>query len=317
MRYERIVPLRDHLASALGRNLPEIGISEQVPVPVALGCLRPIVLLPSSFLTRFSDYQLFQILVHECAHALRRDTLVGIYQRLLTGVLWFHPLIYVVNRMLDRAREELCDNYVLQVVAATDYSRTLLTVAQTLSPMPAGCFAPTLVQSACHLEDRVAGLLNPRRCIMTRLSSRATSVISIGFIGAALVLSCFAATPTDEDAIRTTITNYIEGYYTADASRMEKTLHTHYLKHTISGSNGKLRMTEWTGLQMVQDVRSGAPIPLSERNNQIKVLDIAGDVASAKLVTKHWVDYMTLSKWNGEWKIVSVVLREITEERLP
>jgi len=43
---------------------------------------------------------------------------------------------------------------------------------------------------------------------------------------------------------------------------------------------------------------------------KIPVLDIAGDMASAKLVTKHWVDYMTLSKRNGEWKVVSVVLRE-------
>ena len=69
-------------------------------------------------------------------------------------------------------------------------------------------------------------------------------------------------------------------------------------------------MTEKTGLQMVQDVRSVGPTNLSEKKEQITVLDIAGDMASAKLVTAHWVDYITLSKWNGEWKIVSVVLRE-------
>jgi hypothetical protein len=39
------------------------------------------------------------------------------------------------------------------------------------------------------------------------------------------------------------------------------------------------------------------------------VLDIAGDIASAKLVTPHWVDYMTLSRLDGEWKILSVVQR--------
>jgi hypothetical protein len=33
-------------------------------------------------------------------------------------------------------------------------------------------------------------------------------------------------------------------------------------------------------------------------------------MASAKLETAHWIDYITLSKWNSEWKIVSVVLRE-------
>ncbi len=128
-----------------------------------------------------------------------------------------------------------------------------------------------------------------------------------------LLLNVAAATPqkiSDEAAVRATVTDYIEGYYTGDASRMEKSLHPHYLKHTISGSDGQLRMTEKTGLQMVQDVHSVGPTNLSEKKEQITVLDIAGDMASAKLVTAHWVDYMTLSKWNGEWKIVSVVLRE-------
>jgi len=40
------------------------------------------------------------------------------------------------------------------------------------------------------------------------------------------------------------------------------------------------------------------------------VLDVSGDIASAKLVTAQWTDYLALSNWNGEWKIVSVLLRE-------
>jgi len=117
---------------------------------------------------------------------------------------------------------------------------------------------------------------------------------------------------SDESAVRATVADYIEGYYTGDAARMERSLHPHYLKHVISESNGTLTMTEKTGLQMVQDVRAVGPtgLPVSERKEQITVLDVAGDLASAKLVTPHWVDYITLSKWNGNWKIVSVVLRE-------
>jgi Putative lumazine-binding len=71
-------------------------------------------------------------------------------------------------------------------------------------------------------------------------------------------------------------------------------------------------MTEKTGLQMVQDVPLNGPsnIPASERKEQIAILDVTGDVASAKLETANWMDCITLSKWNGEWKIVSVVLRE-------
>jgi beta-lactamase regulating signal transducer with metallopeptidase domain len=191
---ESMAPLRRSLAAALGCNLPEILVSEQVGVPVALGCLRSLVLLPACFLKRFNDYQLFQMLVHECAHALRRDTLAGFYQRFLAGVLWFHPLIYIANRFLDRAREEVCDNYVLQFVPSGEYSRTLLLVAQLLSPLPNQWFAPTVIRSAYQLEERVAGLLNPRRSIMIRLTLKKMAVIAAGFIGGALVLSCLSAT---------------------------------------------------------------------------------------------------------------------------
>jgi hypothetical protein len=61
---------------------------------------------------------------------------------------------------------------------------------------------------------------------------------------------------------------------------------------------------------MVQDVRSGpSGIPPAERTEQISVLDISGGIASAKLVTPGWVDYMTLAKSDGQWKILSVVQR--------
>jgi hypothetical protein len=116
---------------------------------------------------------------------------------------------------------------------------------------------------------------------------------------------------SDESAVRAVVADYIEAYYTGDAARMERSLHPHYLKHTVFNSEGKVRMSETTGLQMVQDIRSGpTDLPASERIEQITVLDVAGDIASAKLVTAHWTDYLTLSKWNGEWKIVSVLLRE-------
>jgi hypothetical protein len=128
-----------------------------------------------------------------------------------------------------------------------------------------------------------------------------------------LLLNGLSATQktSEEAAVRATVTDYIEGYYTGDAARMEKSLHPHYLKHTISGTDGQLKMTEKTGLQMVEDVRSnGRQKNLSDKKEQITVLDVAADIASAKLVTADWVDYLTLTKWNGEWKIVSVVLRE-------
>ena len=105
-----------------------------------------------------------------------------------------------------------------------------------------------------------------------------------------------------------TVTNYIEAYYTGDARRMEQTLDPHYLKHII---HGNIPMREKTAPEMLEEVRThGIPdIPQAQRTEQVIVLDVAGNIASAKLVTPGWMDYVTLAKSGGEWKILSIVQR--------
>src|SRR6185437_5636643 len=99
----------------------------------------------------------------------------------------------------------------------------------------------------------------------------------------------------DSAAVQATVRNYIEGYYRGDAARMQATLDAHYLKHMIHGT---IPIREGTGAQMVEEVRThgSADLPEADKTESISVLDISGNIASAKLVTPHWVDYMTLSK---------------------
>jgi hypothetical protein len=112
----------------------------------------------------------------------------------------------------------------------------------------------------------------------------------------------------DASAVHATVRNYIEGYYRGDAGRMAQTLPPHYLKHMIHGSSP---MREKTGQEMLREVRSHGPadLPEADKTEQISVLDVAGNIASAKLVTPGWVDYLTLEKSEGKWKILSVVQR--------
>ena len=116
-------------------------------------------------------------------------------------------------------------------------------------------------------------------------------------------------TPGDDaSAVRSTVTNYIEAYYTGNPARMEQALHPHYLKLKIHGS---IPVREQTGADLVRAARSGEGTHLTqtERSEQITVLDVAGNIASAKLVTPGWTDYMTLTKIDGQWKVLSVVQR--------
>jgi Putative lumazine-binding len=116
------------------------------------------------------------------------------------------------------------------------------------------------------------------------------------------------AAADEASAVQATVRNYIEGYYRGDAPRMAQTLHAHYLKHMIHGT---IPMREKTGQQMLEEVRSHGPanLPEADKTEQIRVLDIEDNIASAKLITPGWVDYITLEKAAGNWKILSVVQR--------
>jgi hypothetical protein len=107
------------------------------------------------------------------------------------------------------------------------------------------------------------------------------------------------ASNDDTSSVRATVTNYIEGYYNGDARRMEQTLHPHFLKQVIHTA---IPMREMTGPEMMKAVRSeGAPdLPAASKTEQVTVLDLTKDIASAKLVTPGWTDYMTLSKADGD-----------------
>ena len=116
-------------------------------------------------------------------------------------------------------------------------------------------------------------------------------------------------TPADDtSAVRSTVTNYIEAYYTGNPARMKQTLHPHYLKQKL---HGNIPIRQQTAADLVQAAHSGegTKLSLAERTEQVTVLDVAGNIASAKLVTPGWTDYMTLTKVEGEWKILSVVQR--------
>jgi len=116
---------------------------------------------------------------------------------------------------------------------------------------------------------------------------------------------------SEKTAITAVAQNYMDAYYTADAARMQKALHPDFHKRTLQSVNGHAEISEDTVQSMVEGVRlgSGKKIPIAERIQKIEILDVYRDAASVKVVTGRWIDYMHLSKLNGEWRVLDVVLQ--------
>ena len=115
----------------------------------------------------------------------------------------------------------------------------------------------------------------------------------------------------ERTAVSAVARNYMEAYYTADVERMEQAIHPDFHKRTLRVRNGRTEITADTKLSLLEGVRSGTgkDIPVNERVQKIEVLDIYKNAASVKVVTGGWVDYMLLSKLDGEWRVLDVVLQ--------
>lgn len=116
---------------------------------------------------------------------------------------------------------------------------------------------------------------------------------------------------TEKRAIAAVAQNYMDAYYAADAPRMQQALHPDFHKRTLQTVNGHVAISEDTVQSMVEGVGlgSGKDIPVQERVQKIEVLDVYRDAASVKVVTGRWIDYMHLTKLNGEWRVLDVVLQ--------
>jgi beta-lactamase regulating signal transducer with metallopeptidase domain len=81
--------------------------------PVVLGHFRPLILAPLGLLAGMPPDQVEAILLHELAHISRADYLVNVLQRLLEGLLFYHPAVWWISRVVRAERENCCDDVVV------------------------------------------------------------------------------------------------------------------------------------------------------------------------------------------------------------
>ena len=82
-------------------------------LPLVLGYLKPVILLPAGLLTQLPADQVEAILLHELAHIRRNDYLVNFFQNILETVFFFNPFILWLSSRLREERENCCDDIAL------------------------------------------------------------------------------------------------------------------------------------------------------------------------------------------------------------
>jgi len=195
-------------AAQLGlARAPRLLVSARAVMPVTLGLFRPAIVLPEGFADDLPPDQCRAVLLHEMAHTARRDSWIGLAQRLAVVLYWWCPLVYWLNRRLADLREEVCDNFVLGSQGdGAPLAEVLVTLAERVvkpSPLPAtlSVFEHHPARERSHaLEHRIRRLLSTETNPTTRMNRAGVVLVVLAGLGMAgvIALSHVRAAEADE-----------------------------------------------------------------------------------------------------------------------
>src|SRR3569833_69620 len=160
--------------------------SELVKVPVAVGWLKPVILLPMGIILQLTPEQLDSILWLELAHVRRRDYLVNILQGLVETVFFFNPGLLWLSSLIRAEREACCDDLVLsRMNRKANYLEALLAFgSEDSSRMPLAMS----IGSGNQLRDRLKRMIDKE-------NKRLNMAEKVTLIAGLVVLSAFTGLP--------------------------------------------------------------------------------------------------------------------------
>jgi bla regulator protein BlaR1 len=121
LRHYKTHPVSDEWKIKLEQLRDKLGIrqsisllqSELVKVPVALGFLKPVILLPVGLMAQIPTEQVETILLHELGHIRRKDYLVNFIQHFAESIFFFNPGMLWISSLIRQEREACCDDIVI------------------------------------------------------------------------------------------------------------------------------------------------------------------------------------------------------------
>jgi bla regulator protein BlaR1 len=144
---------------ALGIQRPvQLFESALVNVPVTLGTLKPVILLPLGLLAQLPADQVEAVLVHELGHIRRKDFLVNLLQKFAEAIFFFNPGLRWLSSLLRQERETCCDDMVIERTGKSrTYIEALLFFQDHSTPRPA--YGMALAGKQGYLLNRVKRMI--------------------------------------------------------------------------------------------------------------------------------------------------------------
>jgi GWxTD domain-containing protein len=130
-----------------------------IDAPIVLGHFRPLILTPMGLLAGLPPAQIEAILLHELAHIRRYDYLANILQRLVEGLLFYHPAVWWMSRVISAERENCCDDV---AVATSGNAHEYAVALAALEQNRWSAREPAVAATGGSLVKRIRRLLYPK-----------------------------------------------------------------------------------------------------------------------------------------------------------
>jgi beta-lactamase regulating signal transducer with metallopeptidase domain len=181
----------DSISSFIADGIP-VSFDNRRAAPAVGGVLYPRILLPAGIDRLLNRQELNAVLLHEVAHAKRRDNLIRLLYEVSLCALWFHPLIWLAGMRMALYRELSCDESVIQRAQG---QALLGALAKLAVPEETMFLQATASSHLSHRLARLAGSAQPaHRAVSLLLTSLFAAVITAGvFATVAHTACCFVA----------------------------------------------------------------------------------------------------------------------------
>jgi tetratricopeptide (TPR) repeat protein len=160
-------PLRERLSEIVrgNRRAPRLLVSSHIGSAVALGVLRPTIVLPARLAANGPPSTLGLVLSHEYAHIRHCDLLLLALGRCLLVVFFAHPLFWWLRRAI-RVDQELLADAVAAGENRHDYAEELLHLIRgTPQPSLMAVAAVGIWEGSSQLSRRITMLLDETFCV--------------------------------------------------------------------------------------------------------------------------------------------------------
>lgn len=137
--------------------------SEIVRVPLTVGTMKPVILLPLGLLTNLPQDQLEAILLHELAHIRRGDYWVNLMQSFVETLFFFNPAALWVSSLIREERESCCDEIAIgETKSKRNFISALIAFQEYNYNTESLKYATAFPGRKEHLLDRAKRIVNNR-----------------------------------------------------------------------------------------------------------------------------------------------------------